>query len=176
MICEKCGKEFFEDWRKSRKARKKPCRFCSINCSNSRNISEEEKEKISKTLKEGYATGRIKSWNKGETKSENLNKFFKNKREDKPKTILELSSRTSSKILKRLNKPCSICGWQPPKNVALDIHHIIPISNGGNNEHKNLTYICPNCHRLAHYKIIKEEEFINLEEYLKNEWLEYYYG
>lgn len=50
MICENCGKEFFEDWRKDRKTRKKPCKFCCRSCSNTRNISLNTKEKIKQSL------------------------------------------------------------------------------------------------------------------------------
>lgn len=50
MICKSCGKEFFEDWRKDSKIRKTPCRFCCIECSHSRSLSKETKEKISKSL------------------------------------------------------------------------------------------------------------------------------
>lgn len=48
MICERCGKEFSEDWRSERK---KPLRFCSRACANVRNHSQETRNKISKTLK-----------------------------------------------------------------------------------------------------------------------------
>ena len=41
MICKKCGKEFFEDWRKYPKGE---ARFCSKACSNSRNWSEKDKK------------------------------------------------------------------------------------------------------------------------------------
>jgi hypothetical protein len=49
MICEICGKEFFEDWRKDRKLRKNSVpRFCSRSCSNKRKHSKSTKEKIKK--------------------------------------------------------------------------------------------------------------------------------
>lgn len=53
MVCEKCGKEFFEDWRKDLKTiRKNPIpRFCSKSCANSRIQTKETKEKISNSIK-----------------------------------------------------------------------------------------------------------------------------
>jgi DNA-directed RNA polymerase subunit RPC12/RpoP len=63
------------------------------------------------------------------------------------KSILDLSKRTVSKVIKRLKLSCFICGWD---KAACDIHHIIPKKQGGSNKHNNLTYVCPNCHRLAH--------------------------
>lgn len=50
MVCVKCGKKFFEDYRKDKQSRKTPARFCSRTCANSRKISEEQKETVSKKL------------------------------------------------------------------------------------------------------------------------------
>ena len=47
MICENCGKEFFEDWRKDKKT---PCRFCCRKCANTRHHSDETKQKISNAV------------------------------------------------------------------------------------------------------------------------------
>jgi len=74
MVCAICGKEFFEDWRVDRKARKKPCNFCSLSCSHSRKFTEELKLKISnsvKTSEKAKAANerqRLKKLEKGYTK------------------------------------------------------------------------------------------------------------
>jgi hypothetical protein len=34
--------------------------------------------------------------------------------------------------------------------VTLDIHHLVPVSDSGNNEPENLLVLCPNCHALHH--------------------------
>ena len=47
MICENCGKEFNEDWRKNKKG---DCRFCTKNCANTRKHCETTKQQISKSL------------------------------------------------------------------------------------------------------------------------------
>lgn len=39
-----------------------------------------------------------------------------------------------------------------------------------------MTYICPNCHRMAHSGVLNEEHFVSLEEYKGDSWLTYYYG
>lgn len=55
MICEKCGKEFFEDWRKDSSQRKNvPARFCSRSCANTKSASEGRKEKTKASLKKYY--------------------------------------------------------------------------------------------------------------------------
>lgn len=85
------------------------------------------------------------------------------------KNIFEVSSRTRCKIIKRLGIECSSCGWD--KSVC-DLHHIIPKSIGGTNDHTNLTVLCPNCHRLAHDK--KITDFTSLEEHVGDRWKDYY--
>lgn len=171
MICEKCNKEFFEDWRKDKKTIKKnPVpKFCCRSCANSREMQQETKLKISKSL-----IGN-KAWNKNLKDSEKLKKFSTYSRKASPETVFDISSRTLSKILIRLNKPCSYCGWHVEGAVG-DIHHIIPKKEGGTNDHSNLTYICPNCHRLWHSGIIKSEEFISIDKYIGDEWKQFYFA
>lgn len=85
------------------------------------------------------------------------------------KSILEVSKRTTSKIIKRLNIVCSNCGWNEAHG---DIHHIHHKAKGGSDDHSNLSYLCPNCHRLAHVgKLIK---FVTLEEQIGDRWKEAY--
>ncbi len=64
-----------------------------------------------------------------------------------PQSILDLSKRTISKILKRSKKGCSICGWN---KASCDIHHIVHRKHGGTNDNSNLIVVCPNCHREIH--------------------------
>ncbi len=85
------------------------------------------------------------------------------------KSLFDLSKRTISKILVRLNTSCSICGW----NVAsCDLHHIVPKKNGGSDDHTNLTCVCPNCHRAIHAK--KLLPTMTLEDQIGDEWKKYY--
>ena len=85
-------------------------------------------------------------------------------------SILQASTRTVSKILARLNIGCSRCGWN---EAICDIHHIKPTSKGGSDEHYNLTYLCPNCHRLAHRG--KVDSFITLVEQIGDSWKDFYF-
>lgn len=88
-----------------------------------------------------------------------------------PKSILDMSKRTASKVLKRLEVGCSCCGWD---KGSCDIHHIIPKSKGGPDINDNLTVICPNCHRLAHEG--KITEFISITTQIGDEWRKYYFA
>lgn len=85
-------------------------------------------------------------------------------------SILSASPRTISKILTRLKLGCSECGWD--KSIC-DIHHIVPKSKGGSDEHSNLTYLCPNCHRLAHRGQIAK--FITLVDQIGDSWKHFYF-
>ena len=86
-------------------------------------------------------------------------------------TLLKLSKRTVSKVLKRMGLGCSICGWDL---CMCDVHHIIPRKKGGSNQHENLTYLCPNCHRMIHNGLIKIEKVISMANYVGDKWKMYY--
>lgn len=60
-----------------------------------------------------------------------------------------------------LLQPCAICGWN---KASCDVHHIIPVSNGGKNEITNLITLCPNCHRMVHRNLISEEKLKKFRE------------
>lgn len=53
----------------------------------------------------------------------------------------------------RDNHRCAVCGF----DLATDVHHITPLSEGGADEFSNLITLCPNHHRLAHLNIINVE-------------------
>lgn len=86
------------------------------------------------------------------------------------KSILSLPKRTIKKIIKRLQLKCCNCGWDEAPG---DIHHILPRSNGGNDDHDNLAYVCPNCHRLVHNNI--QIILVPLSKYIGNDWKEFYF-
>lgn len=85
-------------------------------------------------------------------------------------SILELSKRTITKIVKRLKLACCNCNWSLTNG---DIHHILPKSKGGCDDHQNLTYLCPNCHRLAHQGF--DIKMTSLRELIGDRWMEVYY-
>lgn len=90
-----------------------------------------------------------------------------------PNSILDLSKRTITKVLNRLNCGCSICGWN---EATCDIHHIISRKKGGLDNNDNLCILCPNCHRKVHCGKIKSETLVNITDYIGDKWKEYYYG
>lgn len=58
---------------------------------------------------------------------------------------------TNSKqyVLYRDNYTCQKCHTNKP-NTKLQVHHIVPRSNGGNDHHSNLVTLCEKCHTKIH--------------------------
>lgn len=60
-------------------------------------------------------------------------------------------------------RKCAICGWTlRDSNKAgpmggCELHHIIPISEGGEDSRDNLILLCPNCHKMAHVGLLDEQ-------------------
>jgi len=53
-------------------------------------------------------------------------------------------------ILERDKRTCQDCGARPGEGVALQVHHILPVHQGGNNDESNLVTLCSNCHGGRH--------------------------
>lgn len=99
---------------------------------------------------------------------------MKNKRKQK---IRGQQITIKKQMLKNQGKAhCEFCGND--KEAILQIHHIKPVSQGGDNKDSNLVILCPNCHKLAHAHLISVEElktakkmkkvFVSPEEIQKN--------
>lgn len=186
MICENCGKEHDGKFGSGR--------FCCRACANTRSHSLEQKLKCSQSLKKTFekikTEGRLceqcgKVYLSGDLSRKLCfdclpRTIRKAKVEKKPKSIYEVSRRTLVKILRRMELPCSCCGIFIDKSVVFDVHHIIPRKNGGSDEMDNLTYICPNCHRVAHTNVaLLQKPLISISEYFEQQnkdWKDYYYG
>ena len=164
--CEYCEKEHKGEYGSGR--------FCDYVCARGFSTKSKRHEinlKVSKTLSSKETNGLTKQQR---IQLEVADKHASYVRETEVKSLLELSSRTVSKILKRMKLGCSYCGWFVD-GVACDIHHIKEKKSGGSNEHTNLTYICPNCHRLVHSNKIDKEKLVNLYDYIGDSWKNYYY-
>lgn len=58
-------------------------------------------------------------------------------------------------VVQRAKGHCQLCGCEAPfkdKNgdPYLEIHHAVPIRDGGSDSAENLIALCPNCHRKIH--------------------------
>ena len=162
--------------------------YCSRSCSNTRQISKETKTKISNSLKGKPSTRRKVIYTHiCEKCGDDFNGYVRKDRKkycseckrkvvkvkDDASNILELSKRTITKILKRSNVGCAICGWNESTN---DIHHIVNRSHGGSDNNDNLIIVCPNHHRIIHTnKTYSNEYLFNLSiDKTFKDWKKYY--
>ena len=171
MVCKTCGKEFYEDWRKSKEQRKKPLLYCSSSCSHSRAQTEEIREKKSRSMHSHLGTeyktcsvcGKRLGWrNKSgvcseckksdKTQYDHLKKF----RQDRKRKLIEYKGGR-----------CERCGYDKCI-AALDFHHIDPsekeFSLGSGHTGTSRSWesvlaevdkcmlLCANCHRELHYE------------------------
>jgi hypothetical protein len=171
IICPQCGTQ--------KTTPDKRQRYCSKKCAAKQNNSvreprsPEQRKKVSESLKKHWADHPEKK-RRGMVAALDIAKYTRGKyRECPPETILELSKRTVGKIIKRMNIGCSRCNW---KEDTCDIHHIYGRKIDNPNKHENLSYLCPNCHRLAQSKKIKPEELISLDNYIGDTWKQFYFG
>lgn len=169
--CKKCGNEF--------EPQKGLVNYCSLTCRNSRSWSNEDKQKLSESMKKSEKVNgnNIKS-------KEEWDGINQRRRERHVIKILESNYKDLSfeslrfRILYEQDNKCNCCGltkWLD-KPIILELEH--KDGNHFNNERINLEMICPNCHSLTdtwrgrnktnkRNKISDEELFNSL---LKNEW------
>jgi len=182
MKCEHCEQEHDGAYGSSR--------FCNAKCARAFSTASRRKE-ISQKVSESL-TGRTKK--KHEYVCEKCDATFRRvcrlkkdrrihcdsckrkvrRRKNKKElvSIHQVSKRTAAKIVKRAKLSCVMCGWD---RTTLDLHHVVPRSKGGTNNHDNLVPLCPNCHRMAHESQYMQEELSarTFDIVLPN-WLDYY--
>lgn len=74
-------------------------------------------------------------------------------------------SRRSCDDREKLYGELYICSYSECKEEKdLEVHHIIPLSEGGNNDKKNLQFLCKKHHRVKHINLLLKE--------IKNEMIE----
>jgi len=176
--CEHCGKIMTTMYGSGR--------FCCVSCATSRKITEETKQKLKKCHSVPHLVTCSQCGTAFTTNDYSRKLCYtclpKTVRYAKmthtPKSLFDLSSRTRSKVLLRLDIPCLSCGFHVP-GVVLDTHHIQARAAQGSDDLSNITYICPNCHRLLHTACTKSSiQTISLADYFKDQhinWLDYYY-
>jgi hypothetical protein len=86
-------------------------------------------------------------------------------------SIWYLNSIPRKRVLVNLKIGCSRCGWSED---MCDLHHIYGRKIPNANSHDNLSYLCPNCHRLADKKKIKPETIIPFSKQVGERWRDVY--
>jgi len=150
-------------------------KFCGRSCAASynnshRSVSQETKSKIARGVTAYYAEHKVSE--AAMAKQREL-KAKPTSNRHKLKSVCEVSSRTTSKIVNRIGLGCSRCGWN---EAACDIHHICGRDIPDADNHSNLSLLCPNCHRMIHSGLICPEELMPLSEQWPDNWRDFYYG
>ena len=190
-ICSKCGSEYVVECTQFAFEHGKYRKTCSSKCANSRNMTDERRNRISIGVKKHNETKPQKLYSyiceKCGIEFTTKKPFRKNRKvkcgnciqkrkhvQDNPDSIMELSKRTISKILHRSGVGCAICGWN---ESTCDIHHIIERKSGGTNDVTNLIIVCPNCHRIIHSNkkySIETLQQLSIDKHFKN-WRDFYH-
>lgn len=170
FVCKNCNTDFQSHYKDAKFC----CRNCAAKYNNSKRtgISDEQKEKISNSLKKYYASNPVNQ-SCGDKHSKAVGNSTKGKYNKNPESLLELSKRTISKIIKRLNIGCSYCGWN---EWVGHIHHIDGRKIPDADNHNNLSYLCPNCHTLAQAGIIPKNKLTTVAQQIGDSWKDCYYG
>lgn len=75
-------------------------------------------------------------------------------------------------VLNRANGMCECCNQKAPFETEedrpfLEVHHIVPLVDGGADTVENCAGICPNCHRMLHFGKGREAESSTLIKSIK---------
>ena len=141
--CKKCGKEF--------NPVKGILNYCTIECRNSREWSDDDKKKKSISAKNSE---KVKESNKNRPK-EMWEKIGLKRKETHKQNILTLNYEDLSfeslrfRILYEQENKCNRCGLDKwlGQDIILELEH--KDGNNKNNVRDNLEMICPNCHSLT---------------------------
>jgi len=142
--CRKCDKKFVP--------KKGTINYCSLSCRNSRNFSDQTKEKKSCITKRKWLDGTysLVDWDNVNNNVEKISKSFgvwEKKAYDRLFNGEKLHIQTLRKLLiGDVDSCCELCNTSEwlGSPITLEIHHID--GNNKNNELKNLQILCPNCH------------------------------
>lgn len=102
---------------------------------------------------------------------ENKNKIIKQDRNNVVKELRKELAKQRDEILLLHNNKCDVCNFD--FTPILQIHHILPLQQGGNNSLSNLMCLCPNCHQIIHRYISNFRNHADDNEMSK--WLEQHY-
>ena len=81
-------------------------------------------------------------------------KIFNQKKRDRKKASGTYRSgvdkETRERILERDKYACAVCNIKDFSYGVMQVHHIVPVSYGGSDDHGNLVTVCKPCHGLIH--------------------------
>ena len=81
-----------------------------------------------------------------------LKEYWEERRSNKNKSEAQKLNKRLAKVAERQKYKCQICGESIFNDEPLHLHHIIPKSEGGKDDMKNLTYVHLYCHHKIHHQ------------------------
>lgn len=78
----------------------------------------------------------------------------KSKRRQRSPYIVELANRRANGICQLCNKPAP---FEKNGTPYLEVHHIVPLADQGDDSLSNTVALCPNCHRKMHALALKDD-------------------
>lgn len=89
-----------------------------------------------------------------------------------PSSIFCLDTQLIRKILNAMNVKCCRCSWG---EGTCDFHHIDGRKINNADTERNISLICPNCHRLVHEDKVKKEDLMPLSKLIGGRWKNFIY-
>ncbi len=139
--CTNCHKSFEADIREHNRGNAK---YCSLSCCAKSPKKLKSYNKICINCNNSFVSN--------SNDSKYCNKLCKQQYYRKQQITKNYSTKTLQRILGHLS--CEICGWN---DSTRDIHHILPVSQGGKNTLDNVIVLCPNHHRMIHNNLVSKE-------------------
>lgn len=150
-ICETCGKPFQADTREVNRGNGK---YCSQSCANRAPKSLQYKMICKHCGREFMAASKTAKYCSDSCKQKNYRA-----RQREVSVESNLCIKTLYDIFE--NIPCEICAWD---KTTRDLHHIVEVAEGGQNEVNNIICVCPNCHRMIHNNLISKDDLYKIVE------------
>ena len=146
-ICKQCQQEFEADKREINRGN---AQFCSLSCAATYRNTNKPLKNCTCTI----CNSIFKSIN---TKA----KYCCNNCKLKAYRLKMKSNDSITRKIREymINQPCEICKWN---ETSCDVHHILPVCEGGKDEIQNLLTLCPNCHRKVHRNLLSKDYLIQI--------------
>jgi predicted restriction endonuclease len=140
--CLTCNNTFNADTREHNRGNAK---YCSLSC-----VAKQQVNKIKNI--NSICIYCQTTFLSGSKESKYCSNSCKQKYYRKTQVTNEFATKSLQRILGHL--PCELCGWD---TTTRDVHHILPVNEGGKNTLDNVIVVCPNHHRMYHKQLISEE-------------------
>lgn len=160
-ICKNCQEKIEKEEYEKNPKRCKKCNnniefkkrngiFCSYKCSNSHLYSQENRKRLSDSMKKTYNEHpEIRLAIKEKLTGRKLSEEEKTLRRSKRRSSKEVKKELKDILIEETNNKCMICGYdgyfeKRKSKTILEIHHID--GDPKNNEMTNVQLLCLNCH------------------------------